>query len=315
MRKTRRARPSRRDGVARAAAASAGGSDDRSGDDPDDDELAELDSLPPDAQLKNARTRLRRYQRQFRTLRPIADLFRSEDGRYLAPQEVQRRLNAAADWDEMHPFLQQHPDIVAQILERKNRGTGPVADQRPQFEDPFKDEDKLPFDTSTEAGRFIVDNLRGMAKQNFELRQQIEELRTGVTEVKQNEGRRSLASVENTWKSRTLEAATKAGLDEADKRLFVESVWNVFERGKLTRSLARLNLQQVIDQKLAPFKGRRRATVAGQQGRAERGRIVPPPAGRGRTTAAAATDRNNAGTIKDARKSLFSRLGMSAPPR
>lgn len=284
-------------------------------DDPDNDDR-EFDALPPDQQAKTARTRLRRYQRQFKTLRPIADMFRGPDGRLMPTQDVQRRLAAAADWEEMNEFLQQHPDIVGQILERKNRGgRGPAEPQRKEFEDPFADESKLPFDTTTDAGKFIVNHLRNHAKENFELRQLVDELRNGVTDVRRRDSQRSLQQTEGEWKNRTLEAARAAGLDKADLQLFVESVWNVFERGKLTRSLNRLNLQDVIAKKLAPFKARRRSNVAGQQQRAEHGRTVPPPAGRGRTTAATPNDKNNVGTIKDARKSLFTRLGMSAGPR
>jgi hypothetical protein len=292
-----------------------GGRDDDPDD--DDDEDRELDALPVEERAKRLRTRLRRYQRQQRSMRPIAEMFRDGSGRLMSPQEVQRRLSSAADWDEMNQFLQEHPDIVGQILERKNRGSrGAAPDTKPTaFVDPFADESKLPFDTTTEAGRFIVDNLRATAKQNFELRQLIDELRNGVTDVRRRDSARTLQQVEASWKSSTLAAAKEAGLDPADTELFVERVWNVFERGKFTKSLHRLKVDQVIKDKLAAFKGRRRAAVAGQQNRAERGRTVPPPAGRGKTTVATAADRNNVGGIKEARKSLFTRLGMSAPPR
>jgi hypothetical protein len=289
--------------------------------DPDaDEDLRELEEdlaqLPPEAQQKRIRTRYRRASRQLRTVRPIAEMFRDPSGRFLPADEVQRIVHDARDMREVNAFLTEHPDLMQQMLERRRGGGGRKPEAPTAFQDPFADEAALPLDMTNEASRFVVQHLRDARRENFELRQMLEDIRRGVGGMQQTEAERRLADTETTWRTSTLEAAQRAGLDERSRQLFVNAVWKSFELAKARNILGRVDLKQVITRELKPYAGQRRRQVADTQTRAQHATTVPRPAGRGQTAAASAQDTNkSAGTLKDARKSFFERIGMRTPPR
>lgn len=289
--------------------------------DPDDDEdfrelEEDLAQLPPDAQQKRVRTRYRRATRQLRATRPIAEMFRGSDGRFLPADEVQRIVHDARDMREVNAFLSDHPDLLQQMAERRRAGGRRPDPTATTFQDPFADEAALPIDMTNEASKFVVGQLRELAKTNFDLKQQIEDIRRGVGGIQQTEAQRQVAATEDRWKSTTLAAAQRAGLDERSHQLFVNSVWKSFELAKARNMLDRVDLKQVIERELKPYAGARRRQVADTQTRAHHATTVPRPAGRGQTAATTARDTNkSAGTIKEGRKSFFERLGMSQPPR
>jgi DNA gyrase/topoisomerase IV subunit A len=293
--------------------------DDDPGD--DDEELREreelLAALPPEQREKRIKTWNRAVSRKLRKLAPIAEQFRGQNGRYLSADEVRRTVQDAQDWREMDQFLKDNPDVVTQILERRTgKGGGRRADAAPDYQDPFADEANLPLDMTNEASRFVVTHLRQMTKANHELKQEIAALKGTAGKLQQTEAQRQEAVVENRWKTSTVQAADRAGLDERSKRAFINAVWKTFELSKARNVLTRVDLQQVIKRELQLIGGGRRRAVADTARRAEHVTTIPRPANRGNTGPAAPADTNKTGgTIKDARKSFFSRLGQAATPR
>lgn len=297
---------------------------DASGFDPDDesdDELSErealLEALPPEEREKRVRTWNRAASRKLRKLTPIAEALRGSDGRFLPAHEVTRLRQDAEDMRELNSFFQSHPDLVQQILERKNGKGGRRADApATDFQDPFADEASLPLDMSNEASRFVITHLRTAAKTIHELKQELAAVKGLTGPLQQAEAQRRDADVESKWKGSTLEAARGAGLDERQQRVFVNAVWKSFELAKARNVLGRVDMKKVIQRELQLLGAGRRRAVADTGRRAERVTQIPRPAGRGNAAATTPADTNKStGTIKDARKSFFSRLGQAATPR
>jgi hypothetical protein len=266
---------------------------------------------------KRLRTRLRRTQRQFGAVRPIADRFRDDNGRFLPPQEIDRVIGRAQDMAELEQFFEQHPDIIQTIAERRRRGGQPAAAAAAdeQFQDPFADPKfKAEWDESTPSGRQFLELFRDRAREAWQLRRDLKAVQQTLTQLTQRDTTRTVAGIETTWKTATLAAA--AQVPEVSRRTFVNAVYRAFELAKTRGQLGKVNVQRLIQSELEPYvranRGRQRQTVAGQQQRAERNTTIPRP-GRGQTTAAQATETNRVGTIRDGRKSFFERIGMSSP--
>lgn len=290
--------------------------------DEDVDDGIDDTTLPDDVKnhpkFKQLRTWNRRRQRQLSALRPIVDHFRDRNSR-LSPQEITRLISRAQDMEELEPLFGQHPDLVQTILERKaGKGRQAAADPDEAFVDPFADETKAPFDTTTESGRVLLALFRDNAKTSHDQKIALRRLERQLGTVAERDTTRTIGEVEGRWKTATLDAIK--GLPDAEQRAVVAIVQTKFDLAKERRQLGSINPRQIIEQAIAPFKraakGQQRRTVAGQQQRAERNTTLPRANGSGRTAAASANDSNtkNSGTIKDARKSLFARLGMGAPP-
>jgi hypothetical protein len=293
---------------------------DGDGGDDDDEELSErealLDALPVEEREKRVRTWNRATSRKLKKLAPIAELMRGPDGRFLPPHEVQKMRQDATDMRELNAFFAEHPDVVQQILERKKGSAGTGQPPASTYQDPYADEEKLPLNMQDEAARFVVQQLRNLDKTNHDLREELAALKGVAGTIQQNDVQRSMAAVENHWKTSTQAEARRQGLDERQTAMFINSVWKTFELAKAQKILKRVDMKQVFARELKLLGVSRRRTVADTARRAERVTQIPRPAGRGQTAATTATDTNkNAGTIKDARKSFFTRLGQSATPR
>jgi hypothetical protein len=295
--------------------------DGATGDDDLDDEDREreelLNALSPEEREKRIRTWNRRTSRQLRSLRPVAELLRDpRNGQLLPPDEVRRRLSAAEDMAELNALFEQHPDLVGEILKRRNGGgREAAAPKAAEYQDPYADANALPFDMEQEASRYLVDQLRAGHKERFDLRQRLEQLNNAVEQLTQGDQRRTLAQVEDHWKNQTLAAAKRAGLDERQTSAFVNSVYKTFRLAKAEKRLGRIKVAEILERELAPYKGQRRTVVTDQHRRAANAANAPRPGGSGQRTAATPNETNKTGTIRDARKSFFERLGQSAPPR
>lgn len=281
--------------------------------DPDDDGLAPEVANDP----KRLRTRLRRTQRQLKPFRDLEGTLRDRaTGRLLTPQEVTRRMQLAEDQEELNSFFAEHPDVLQQVLERK-RGGGRAA-QAEEFQDPFADLTKLPFDATDESGRFFVDQFRTQAKENFELRQMLKRIEQGLTGVQQTTQRERLGRVEQQWRDTTLSAAKEAGLAGEDLQDFVNGVYRDFQLFGATKKLDRANVQEVITRNLRPFRraaaGRTRGQAATQQQQARTNGGKPQPHRQGAPTTAQARTTGKE-TLKDSRRSFFERAGQPAPAR
>lgn len=292
------------------------GRDGDAGQDDDDDDDADLpDDVRNDP--KRLRTRTRRYQRQVRAMRPIAEMFRDQNGKFLSPAEVSRRLSLAQDMEELEPLLGANPDLVNRILELK-RGGRPAAaaeDVEDEFQDPFADESKIPWDTSTESGKAFVALFRELKKAQHDLKVENRRLQRQVGEVGTHQQNFTLAQHESFWKKNTL-AALKDVPAEAHQAV-VSALQSRFELAKHQKTLGRVNVKQLIDQIVTPFRtagnGRRRVDAGTRQRTAEGNRNTPRPQDQGHRRPAAADERNktNVGTIKEARQSFFSRIGRT----
>lgn len=278
-----------------------------------DEEDAELDALPE----ANVRTRLRRTQRQIKTIAPIADVFRDPaTGRYLTPQEAATERQLAADMRDIRAFYDEHPDLLQTMLERRRTGAQPAA--APAYEDPFADEATLPFDTASDSGRWFLEQHRRQHRENFELRQTLQRLEQGLSGVAERDTQRTLTQAEEAWKVDTLAAAKTAGLTGDDLEDFVNSVYANFRLGRAEKRLDRLDRRQVIEKALRPFK--RSRTAGTRQAAAAAGSRVANQPGLPRTgtrdgaAPANPKDTNRVGTIRDGRKDFFARQGLSTPP-
>lgn len=305
----------RGDGDRRAAGDGQGGDGD---DDLDDDEREReelLNSLTPEEQNKRIRTWNRKNARALKALRPIAEMFRGPDGRFMSPQEIQRIRSLASDMEEFEPLLQSDPDLVKTILEKKN-GRGRTAVAEEQFVDPYADETKFPFDTSTDAGRWMLENARRDARDKWELKQQLKGLQQALGDVNTRDTTRTIQQHEQSWKSAVRTAA--AELPDYMRQPFADAVRGIFEVAKREGRLERLNVKQIVDRYLEPYKrstkGQARRDAGTRQAGAERNRNLPPPHNRGRAATAQETNRKDVGTIRDGRKSFFARIGQSSPP-
>lgn len=285
----------------------------------DDDEDEDADLAPEIRDdPKRLRTRLRRTQRHYGAVRPIAERFRGPDGKYMSPQDIDRLIARARDMEELEPFLSQNPDITQTILQRRQTGgRNTTAADDEAFQDPFADPSRIAWDTENPSGKQFVDLFREGAKERHELRQQIKRLERQLGQVNERDTTRTVAGIEQTWKGHTLEAAKRLP-DDATRTTFVNSVWRAFELARVRGQLGRIKPHELIQRELAPYlraqKGKQRQDVAGRQQRAEHNTTIPRP-GRGQPSAAGPKDTNRVGTIRDGRKSFFERIGMSAPPR
>lgn len=277
-----------------------------------------LNTLTPEERAKRARTWNRRTSRQLRAIAPIAERFRGKDGRYLTVDEIDRIRNKAADQEEIEAFYAEHPDLLQEMLKRKNGArTEPAA--AAAFVDPFANEADLPFDTTSPEGKWFVEQHRRQARENFELKQTLTRLEQALGGVHERDTQRSLAQAENTWKTETLAAAKTAGLAGDDLQDFVNGVYANFRLARAEKRLDKVDRKQIIERALRPFKRNRtagtRQAAAGAHQRAAHNTGVPRPGNRGAAGPANPQDTNRpAGTIKDARKGFFARVGMSAPP-
>lgn len=281
--------------------------------DPDDDGLAPEIANDP----KRLRTRLRRTQRQLKPFRDVEGALRDPaSGRLLTPQEITRRFSLADDQAELNAFFAEHPDMLEQILERKRGGGRREAAAKPTFVDPFADPSKLPFDATDEAGRFFVDNMRAQAKENFELRELLNEIREGQQGLQQGVQRERLSRVEETWKTNTLGAAKAAGLDAEDTKDFVNNVYRDFRLLGAEKKLDKADVNAVIARNIRPFSrhaaGRSRGAAATQQRMADGNSRRPQPQRQGAPTTAQAKT-NSKETIKDGRRTFFERAGQRPP--
>lgn len=300
------------DGDAAPGDRRAAGNDDDDEDDTDRDLPEEIRNDP-----KRLRTHLRRTQRQFGKVRPIAERFRNPTtGQYMQPQEIDRVLGRAQDMAELETFFADHPDVVQTILEKRRGGKGAVAAAEDTFQDPFANPADLPWDTETPEGKKFLELFRDGARHTHELRQHIKRLEGQLGQVNQRDTTRTLAGIENTWKSATLAAAAR--VPDHLRESFVTNVWRAYELAKHTKALGRVQVQQVLERELKPYlraaRGAQRQTVAGAQRSAEHNNNIPRPGTRS-NGAANPKDSNKAGTIKDARKSFFDRVGMNPTTR
>lgn len=289
------------------------------GGDDDDDDVDQ--DLPPEIRddPKRLRTHLRRTQRQFGRVRPIAERFRDPStGQYMQPQQIDRVLGRAQDMEELETFFAENPDIVQGIVARRQAG-GRRGGATPEdaFVDPFANEDDLPWDTKTPEGKKFLELFRDGAKSNHDLKTQIKRLEGQLGQVNQRDTTRTIAGIESAWKTSTLAAAAK--VPEQYRETFVNSVWRTFALAKAQRQLGKVQLRDVIERELKPYvraaRGAQRTTAAGAQRAAEHNTTIPRPGARGSTSAAGPNDSNKSvGTIRDGKKSFFARLGM-APTR
>lgn len=300
------------DGEAAGDTHAAGGDDDP--DDVDSDLPQEIRDDP-----KRLRTHLRRTQRQMGRVRPIAERFRDNaTGQFMQPQQIDRILGRAQDMEELETFFGDNPDIVQAILDRRKGGRrGATAAAEDAFVDPFAKEDELPWDTATPEGKKFLELFRDNAKAQFELRQEIKKLHGQLGQVNQRDTARTLGGIEATWKSSTLAAAAK--VPEHFRESFVTNVWRAFELAKRSGGLGKVRVQQVLERELKPYlrsaKGEQRRTAAGAQERAEHNTTIARPGSRAATSVADPKASNKVGTIRDARKSFFERIGMSPTSR
>lgn len=289
--------------------------DDDVDDDSDDEDLA---TATPEDRAKRYRTRARRAQRQVRALRPIADRFRdTATGRFLDARQLDQMVGRARDMEEFETLLDEHPDLVQEILKRKKGGRAAAAEPADEaFVDPFADESQLPWDMTQPGAKALVDHLRRQARENHDLRQSLKKIEGGITQLGQRESQRTVAQHETAWRNETRRVLDQ--VPEYSRQTFVNAVHRAFELAKTRGTLGRLKAADIIGRELAPFakhaKQQRRTAAAGAQHRAENNNNRPGPS-RGRTAPVDANTRNEqqTGTIKDGRKSFFARLGMSTP--
>lgn len=283
----------------------------------DDDADPEDDGLAPEVanDPKRLRTRLRRLQRQMRPFRDVEGQLRDQSGRLLTPQEINRRFSLAQDQEELNAFFAEHPDTLEQILERK-RGGGRRTEAVDEFKDPFADPAAIGIDVTDPAGKWIVDQLRGQAKENFDLKQTLKRIEQGLGGVQQQTQQDRLTRVEQTWKENTLGAAKTAGLSQEDTVDFVNNVYRDFRLLGAEKKLDKADVRAVIARNLRPFArhaaGRSRGQAAQQQRTAQRNGERPQPQRQGAPTTAQAKT-NNRETIRDGRTSFFARAGQAPP--
>lgn len=316
------------DGAGGAAGDDDGGDPDdeerqAAGGDPDDDDENDEAGLPENVRNdpKWLRTQRRKLQREVAPLRPLKDRLRGPDGRFLTADELDRRFGKARDMEEFESLLSEQPDLVQIILDRKAGKGRPAAAGADEdaFQDPFADDAAVPWDVTTDTGRAFRDLFRNQAKENHALKQSLRRLERSLGDVTTRETTRTLAQHEDHWRAAVRTAATQ--LPAEARQAFADAVRGVFEVAKRDKTLGRLNVQQVIERYVTPYrkaaKGQQRTNAAGQQRRAEGNRQLPRSGAPGRTSVATANDTNKpgAGTIKDAKKSFYERLGMQAPAR
>jgi hypothetical protein len=280
-----------------------------------------LDGLDPDKRYANAKTRLRRYARSLNRSQPILEQLRDAQGQPLNLQQVQRMRELARDMEELEQFFQTDTEALQYVLARKNKGGAgaggrETADE--QFVDPYADESKVWFDTTTEAGQKFLAQLRTDAKDKWELRQEIKRLRGGFEGIARTEGTRQDREVEGNWKTAALAAAKQAGLTGDLMTGFVNAVYADFRIAKAEKRLGRVSPQQVVERHLGFYRrlggGQRRAAAADTSRRVANNGARPGPQRRGSPTTATDTGKTP-GTIKDARKSFFERIRGNAAAR
>lgn len=290
--------------------------DDRTPDEREQDEL--IDRLEPEERVKRLRTWARRGSRNWKKAAPYLEVFRGRGGALPTPDEIRRQLADAQDMAELNAFFAEHPDVLQTVLERKNgKGKGKKAEEDDApFQDPFADVSKLPFDATDDAGRFFVDQFRGLAKTNHELRQELRRLNGQVTGVAQSTQNDRLAADEVQWKDQTLSAAKSSNLDDRETRQFVANVYADFRLARLEGR--KVNPRDVIRRHLAffaPLAASRTRRAAGDTGRrVQTTRDVRPPHRQG-AAATAQTKDGKRETLKDARDSFFTRAGRTVPVR
>lgn len=296
------------DAAAAAAAAAADGPD---ADDPEDDWAG----LPQDLRdnPKLLRTRHRRLQRQFSQAKPIVERFRDANGQLMSADQVDRVLQRAREMEEFDGFLDENPDVVTTILERRKAGgRAPAAED--VYQDPFANAEALPFDTATETGRFLQATFSRIGRENHELRQQIRQVLAGVGDLRTSDQARTVAQHEQVWRSAVLEGIKE--LPEESRGIFANSIYRAFQLAKGNGTLARVNVAQLVERELAPFRragrARTRTDAAAAQRRATGAQSTPQPQ-RGRTAPVDPNATTKVGTIRDGKRSFFTRLGMSAP--
>jgi hypothetical protein len=252
----------------------------RRGDGDDDDDDADLpEEIRNDP--KRLRTHLRRTQRQFGAVRPIADRFRDPDtGQYMPPQEIDRVLGRAQDMEEL-----ERSSRSTRTSSRRSSSGAAAEDNRPLprpptsvRQDPFANPTILPWDT----------NRRPRVKKFLELfRDRAREARA-ADGIKRLEGR-SARSTSATRPARS-PASRRRGKPPRSRprrrcprcRAHVcQRVWRAFELAKTRGQLGKVNVQQVLDsrtealsagQSRPPATDRRRRAA-----RAEHNTTIPRP--------------------------------------
>jgi hypothetical protein len=281
-----------------------------------------LDGLDPDKRYANAKTRLRRYARSLNRSQPILEQLRDAQGQPLNLTQVQRMRALAADMEELEQFFQTDPEALQYVIGRKNKGGGAAGGGRETadeaFVDPYADESKVWFDTTTDAGQKFLAQLRTDAKDKWELRQEIKRLRGGFEGIARTEGTRQDREIEGNWKTAALAAAKQAGLSGDLMTGFVNAVYADYRIAKAEKRLGRVSPQQVVERHLGFYRrlggGQRRAAAADTSRRVANNGARPGPQRRGSPTTATDTGKTP-GTIKDARKSFFERIRGNAAAR
>lgn len=289
--------------------------DDQHGEDDDDDDADLPENVRDDP--KRLRTKLRRTQRQYSAARPVIERLRDPNtGKLYDARTVDTLLSRARDMEEMEGLFEKRPDLVEAIMAAR-RGDATSGQKRTiaQAETDTGvafDEADLPFDATSDSGKFFA----AMRREQLEDRKLIKQLVGRLDEQGQRESTRQLSVVEQTWKRETVAAANR--LPEEVRQLFVNAVQGRYEVARRDRGLGRLNPREVIARELQPYatylRRQKRGEVGDAARRANNNINRPGPVTRGTAPAGAGDSNRGAGTIRDARKSFFSRIGGSPAP-
>jgi hypothetical protein len=288
------------------------------GDDDDEDDDADLPAEVRD-DPKRLRTRLRRTQRQLAPARPILDRLRDpRTGRLMDERTVDTVLSRARDMEALEALIDKNPEL-ARIIAAASSGkpisaseAATVAAAAGQGDAGAFNEEDLPFDTSTDSGKFFATLARRVHEQDATIRR----LNDQLGQVNQRDVARTVRQVEGEWKTQTIAAANR--LPEQFRHTFANAVYRAFELAKRDRSLGRVSVRDVIARELQPYaryvRQQQRGDAAAAQRRATNNNNRPGPVTRGTAPARPDDSNRGAGTIRDARQSFFKRIGATPTP-
>lgn len=283
----------------------------------DDDDDSFVDHLPE----ANLRTRVRRGQRYRRDTEPIVNLFRGPDGKLLPPQEVNRLLANAREFENFDRILrgggEKGRKALAALMEAdaelRNGGSATAAeDDHPPF-DAAGFEAAWPYEIETKEGRAFFERQKAEAQRTHALEGDVKQLRKLVTGVQQHTAQESFSKVETDIKATVFAAAQE--LAPEYRETFIVGARAQFDLLRATNKLTAPAMKAVIDRMLAPVRaankkqGRGAASKASAMAAAN-GTLPRTPKPGTVAPASGTSTTNKRETIKDGSRAFFQRVGM-----